>query len=73
MGLDNSHRKENQQIGGRDGAVATTHRLTVVAHAAGGGVGHGGDRYRCPKECPEVGASNDERPEVGAADDKEAN
>ena len=43
--------------------------MTVVAHAARGGVGHGGDR--CPQddddeECSEVGA---ECPEVGANDD----
>ena len=52
-------------------AKSSVHRLTVVAHAAPCGMGHGGDE--CPKECPEVGASNDERPEVGAADGKEAN
>ena len=42
-------------------AKSSVHRLTVVAHAAPCGMGHGGDV--CPKECPEVGASNDERTE----------
>ena len=49
--------------------------MTVVAHAAPCGMGHGGDR--CPEdnndECPEVGANDDDQnkecPEVGANGD----